>query len=103
MRKRVMSTFRYRDCDAFAEYLHQQSLQGWHFKEWRFGLVFEKGEPADIYYIVEIFPNGTEMDTRPEEEAQEYAQYCEAAGWKLLDSNRKFCIFRRENPMLSRL
>lgn len=95
MKKRVMNTFRYRDCDAFAEYLHHQSLQGWHFKEWRFGLVFEKGEPADIHYTVEVFPNGAEMDTRPEEEAQEYAQYCETAGWKLLDSSRKFCIFRR--------
>lgn len=95
MKKRVMNTFRYRDCDAFAKYLHHQSLQGWHFKEWRFGLVFEKGEPADIYYAVEVFPNGAEMDTRPEKDAQEYAEYCETAGWKLLDSSRKFCIFRR--------
>lgn len=95
MRKRMMNTFRYRDCDAFAGYLHSQSLQGWHFKEWRFGLLFEKEEPADIHYEVEVFPDGAEMDTRPEKDTQEYAEYCETAGWKLLDSSRKFCIFRR--------
>lgn len=33
--KRVFSNFDYRECDAFAEYLHRQSLQGWHFKEWK--------------------------------------------------------------------
>ena len=95
MKKRIINTFRYRDCDAFAKYLHHQSLQGWHFKEWQFGLVFERGEPADIHYAVEVFPNGAEMDTRPEEDTLEYAEYCEAAGWKLLDSSRKFCISRR--------
>lgn len=95
MKKRTCSTFCYRDCDAFALYLHEQSRQGWHFKEWRFGLLFEKGEPADIHYAVEVFPNGAEMDTRPEKDTQEYAEYCETAGWKLIDSSRKFCIFRR--------
>ncbi len=96
MKKRRSSrSFRYRDCDAFAEYLHEQSLQGWHFKEFGFGLVFEQGEPADIYYTVEVFPKGTEMDTRPEKNTEEYAEYCEAAGWKLIDSRRKFCVFCR--------
>lgn len=94
-RKRVPMTFRYRDCDAFAAYLREQALQGWHFREWRFGLVFEQGEPEDVFYAVEVFPKGSEMDTRPEDDTEEYAEYCEAAGWKLVDANRKFCIFRR--------
>ncbi len=94
-KRRYRQTFRYRDCDAFAGFLHEQSLLGWHFKEFRFGLIFEEGEPADIDYAVEVFPKGTEMDTRPERETEEYAEYCEAAGWKLIDSSRKFCVFRR--------
>lgn len=93
--KRVFSNFDYRECDAFAEYLHKQSLQGWHFKEWKLGLVFEKGEPKDITYTVEVFPNGAEMDLRPGENVKEYAEFCDRAGWKLLDSQRKFCIFKR--------
>lgn len=94
-KRRIINTFCYRDCDAFSEFLHSQSLQGWHFKEFRFGLLFEKGEPADIFYTVEVFPKGTEMDTRPERDTEEYAEYCEAAGWRLIDSNRKFCVFCR--------
>ncbi len=93
--RRYAQTFRYRDCDAFAGFLHGQSLQGWHFKGFKAGLVFEHGEPADIYYAVEVFPKGTEMDTRPEKETEEYAEYCRAAGWKLIDSSRKFCVFCR--------
>ncbi len=96
MKKRIIFiSFNYRDCDAFAEYLHQQSLLGWHFKEFRLGMVFEQGNPADIHYIVEVFPKGTETDTRPEASTEEYAEYCEAAGWKLIDSSRKFCVFRQ--------
>lgn len=41
-RKREFPKFRYRECDAFAEYLQERSMKGWHFKEWKFGLVFEK-------------------------------------------------------------
>ena len=95
-RKRVLCSFHYRECDSFAAYLHNMSLEGWHFVEWRAGLIFEKGEPEDVVYSVEVFFDGSEMDTRPSPETEEFAEYCEAAGWKLIDSQRKFCIFRRE-------
>lgn len=97
-KKRVFKHYPYRECDAFAEYLQAQAQQGWHFREWKMGLVFENGIPAAVHYEVEVFPDGTEMDTKPEPETEEYAEYCEAAGWKLIDSKRKFCIFRRERP-----
>lgn len=93
--KKVYVSFKYRECDSFAEYLHEMSLGGWHFTSWRTGLVFEKGEPEDIAYAVEVFPKGTEMDLKPGEDAEEYADYCEAAGWKLIDGKKRFCIFRK--------
>ena len=68
------------------------------FPKWQMGLVFEKGEPADITYCVEVFPKGSEMDLKPEEQAEEYADYCSVAGWELIDGQRKFCIFRRRDP-----
>ena len=37
------------------------------------------------------------MDLRPGENVQEYAEFCARAGWKLLDSQRKFCIFKQIN------
>lgn len=95
-KKRVFPHFEYRECDAFAAYLHEQSLKGWHFKEWRCGLVFEKGEPKDIAYVVEVFPKGAESDLKPGADTEEYAEYCSAAGWSFLDSHQKFCIFKKE-------
>lgn len=98
MTKTILKSFRYIECDDFASYLTQMSAGGWHFKEWKIGLVFEKGEPADISYAVEVFPKGSEMDVCASPDAKEYAEYCNAAGWKFLDSRQKFCIFRKDSP-----
>src|SRR5699024_10972740 len=86
--------YRYIESDAFAQYLHEMSLKGWHLKEWKFWLEFEKGECQDIEYVVEVFPKGSEMDVKPGMNAEEYAEYCRAAGWELVDGRRRFCIFR---------
>ena len=93
--KRVFRYYRYIESDAFARYLHEMSLKGWHLKEWKFWLEFEKGECQDIEYTVEVFPKGSEMDVRPGTDAEEYAEYCRAAGWELVDGRRRFCIFRK--------
>lgn len=95
--RRVFRNFRYTECDAFSRYLHKMSFEGWHFTKWKMGLVFEKGEPADITYCAEVFPKGSEMDLRPEKQAEEYADYCDAAGWEMIDGQRKFCVFRRRD------
>ena len=87
--------FCYTERGAFAEYLHKMSLKGWHFAGWKWGMVFEQGEPEDIVYDVEIFSEAGEKDLRPEEETEEYAEYCRAAGWEFVDANRKFCVFRK--------
>lgn len=94
-RKTVFKGFDYRHCDDFAAYLGHMARQGWHFREWRAGLVFEKGEPEAATYAVEVFMNGSEYDTRPEPHTKEFAEYCEAADWTLVDAKRKFCIFKR--------
>lgn len=96
MRRRKYSFrhFQYRECDAFARYLEKQAAKGWHLKDWRFGLFFEKGEPKKVKYAVEVFPKGDERASRPEQDAEEFAEYCQAAGWELVDGRRKFCIFR---------
>ena len=87
--------FCYTERGAFAEYLHKMSRKGWHFAGWKWGMVFEQGEPEDIVYDVEIFSEAGEKDLRPEEETEEYAEYCRAAGWGFVDANRKFCVFRK--------
>ena len=97
-RKTVLKAFDYLQCDDFAAYLMKMARQGWHFKEWGAGLIFEKGEPENAVYAVEVFIDGSEYDTRPSVHTQEFAEYCGAAGWKLVDAKRKFCIFKKVKP-----
>ena len=94
-KKTVRKAFGYRQCDDFAAYLNHMARQGWHFKEWRAGLVFEEGPPEEAHYAVEIFTKAEETDTRPELDTREFAEYCEAAGWQFVDSLRKYCVFKR--------
>lgn len=96
--KTVRKSFGYQQCDDFAAYLNDMASKGWHFKEWGAGLVFERGEPEKAGYAVEVFIHGTEYDTRPEPHTKEFAEYCEAAGWQLVDAKRKFCIFKKKSP-----
>lgn len=93
--KTVLKGFDYMHCDDFAKYLSDMATKGWHFKEWGVGLKFEKGEPEHVTYAVEVFTKASENDMRPEPHTQEFAEYCEAAGWKLIDAKQKFCIFKK--------
>lgn len=96
--KTVLKAFEYLQCDDFAAYLMKMARKGWHFKEWGAGLVFERGKTEEAVYAVEVFIDGSEFDTRPGVHTQEFAAYCEAAGWKLVDAKRKFCIFKKVKP-----
>lgn len=95
MKKTIFKNFEYMECDDFEAFLEEMAALGWHFKEWKLGLVFEKGTPSEEKYAVEVFIHGNEMDTRPEPNTEEFAEYCEEVGWKLIDAKRKFCIFKR--------
>lgn len=97
-RKTVRKGFTYLQCDDFADYLSQMAAQGWHFKEWGAGLVFEKGEPEQAVYAVEVFIHGSEYDLRPDVHTLNFADYCEEAGWKLVDAKMKFVIFKQIRP-----
>lgn len=93
--KTVLKGFTYMHCDDFAKYLSNMAAKGWHFKEWGAGLKFEKGEPEQAVYAVEVFTKASENDLRPEPNTQEFAEYCEAAGWKFIDAKQKYCIFKK--------
>lgn len=93
--KTTFKAFDYMHCDDFARYLEEMAAKGWHFKEWGAGLKFEKGELEQVEYAVEVFTKASENDLRPEPNTQEFAEYCEAAGWKLVDGKQKFCIFKK--------
>ena len=93
--KTVIKNFDYMHCDDFAQYLSDMAKEGWHFIEWGVGLKFEKGEPENAVYAVEVFQKATDGDMRPEPDTEEFAEYCESAGWKFVDAKKKFCIFKK--------
>lgn len=95
MTKRVFRKFGYSEIDDFAAFLTKMAKEGWHFKEWKWGLVFEKGEPEDVIYAVEIFIKGSGWDLRPDKDTDEFAEYCKAAGWEFVDYCRKLLIFKK--------
>ncbi len=80
-RKVIFGNFHYRECDNLALYLEKMARQGWIFKDWHLGMVFEKEEPQNLEYAVEVFSEGNENDTKPEPETEEFAVYCREAGW----------------------
>ena len=44
---------------------------------------------------MEVFSEGNENDTKPEPETEEFAVICREAGWELVSSRKKLCIFRK--------
>ncbi len=96
--KTVHRSFHYLRCDDFAHYLESIAAKGWHLDSWGAGLKFRRGEPEQATYAVEVFSDASEYDTRPEVNTREFAEYCEAAGWQLIDAKRKFVIFKKIKP-----
>lgn len=95
MTRRVFRKFEYSEIDDFAAFLTKMSKNGWRFKEWKWGLVFEKSEPEEVEYFVEIFIKGSGYDLRPDEDTEEFAEYCKEAGWEFVDYCKKFLIFKK--------
>ena len=47
-------------------------------------------------YAVEVFSKGRENDSQPGKDAEEYAEYCEAAGWQLIDGRMAGSVYSGE-------
>ena len=93
--RHVPMWFSYIHCDDLARYLEDQARNGWKFRGFRMGLEFEKAMPESVQDDVLVFAKNTEMDTRPEPDTEEFADYCAAAGWEFIDSSRKFVVFKK--------
>lgn len=85
--------YNYFESDTFASYLHEMSLQGYHFKGFGFGLKFEKGEPKDIVYDAYVFNKQKEGDQGLNPNSEDFLGYCKEAGWQFIDANQRWIIF----------
>ena len=70
MKRHIFRSFPYTRSDDFAAWLSEMAAKGWVFEGFGAGLIFEKGEPQEITYAVNTFLPGSEMDTRPEPQAE---------------------------------
>ena len=85
--------YNYFESDTFASYLHEMSLQGYHFKGFGFGLKFEKGEPKDIVYDAYVFNKQKEGDQGLNPNSEDFLGYCKEAGWQFIDAYQRWIIF----------
>jgi len=90
---RKFFVFKYTECDALKEYLEEMAQKGWLLKDINTYLTFEKAEPQKLIYSVEVFEKASIFDTRVEEKAKEYIDYCHEAGWQFVCSVGKTHVF----------
>ncbi|MBI9043481.1 MAG: DUF2812 domain-containing protein [Anaerolineaceae bacterium] len=71
-------------------WLHEMSLQGWHFKSVSLpgNYIFEQGEPTDYVYRLDYFTNTKDSDS--------YLQLFEDAGWDHMGKMNSWQYFRQE-------
>lgn len=94
-RKWVPKTYSYLQCDEMADWLGTMASKGWRFSCFRFGFLFEKCQPMEDAYDVQVFLKNQEGDLAPNEDTLDFAQFCAAAGWELVDSKGRFVVFRQ--------
>lgn len=99
MKRTVYRSFDYAECDDFAAFLNSMAMQGWHFKEWGLGLVFEKGAPQEMEYAVEVISKSRKDREKTSnkllQEEREFADYCNTSGWLLLAQKDGIYIFKK--------
>jgi len=91
----IPRSYEYTQCDELAEYLQEMARKGWRFQRFRLGLFFEACKPCEEVYDVQVFLKNKDGDLAPTEDTLEFAEYCRAAGWELVDSRARFAVFQK--------
>lgn len=86
------------DLKAIEQYLEEMAAKGFMFvKQGSIFFYFEKCEPKQLKFCVDVFDKASVYDTRPEAETQEYIEYCKASGWQYLFTSGKLQYFYTED------
>jgi len=80
------NVYSYRDSAALAEYLTEKAQEGWLLTGYRGSLAFQKSEPQQLRYHVDVMRVKTADYVAAQRELQAYAQRCEALGWRFVCS-----------------
>lgn len=86
------------ECGAAEEYLENMALKGWLLQSAMGAyLKFKRIEPKKIKYSVDILQDVSVFDHNDSDDALEYREYCQAAGWNFVCEIGKIQIFFSEN------
>ncbi|MEW4414723.1 DUF2812 domain-containing protein [Clostridium sp. AN503] len=95
--------FREYETAAFAEYLEEMAGKGWYLKKIYSNsvLCFERGEPRRLTFSVAVLPDSSGFDSPYREEAVQFREFCQEAGWKLQYGGTLWQVFYSEkvNPL----
>lgn len=79
-------------------HLEKMAAKGWRFTSCGSSFwIYRRTEPARIKYSVTYIPEVSQFDPTASEKQREIEAYCEAAGWKKVDSWMQMQIFYSEN------
>ncbi|MBL4936422.1 DUF2812 domain-containing protein [Clostridium sp. YIM B02515] len=85
------------ECGAAEEYLSKMAQRGWLLKNVKGTfLIFKRSEPKILRYSVDVLNKISIFDHKDSDEALEYREYCEAAGWNYVCQKGKIQIFCTE-------
>ena len=96
--KWIFENFGYTETGELENLIAEEAGKGWTFTGWFLNaLKFEETKPEKKKFKAEIFLKNAENDFGMTTDSKEFAEYCNAAGWKYIRSNRKFQIFERKD------
>lgn len=103
--KNILKKFYYVNYDNLEEvkkYLEDMAAIGWMFEKYDgIRMQFQKCEPRDLNFAVEIFDKTSTFATYCNEKNMEYIEYCEAAGWNYISSYTFLQFFYSEDKNLT--
>lgn len=69
------------------DHLEAMALRGWRLERMeRYFLVYRRGEPKQVRYALAFHPEVGNYDPLPTQGQEIYADYCQEAGWELVDT-----------------
>ncbi|ERK28937.1 DUF2812 domain-containing protein [Clostridium intestinale] len=93
-KKTVYFLYEAYECSALEEYFEAMAESGWLIKSInRPFLRFEKIEPKKLKFSVDILNKISKYDPDDSDDALDYREYCEAAGWKYVCQDKKIQVF----------
>ncbi len=90
------------DHTGICKHLEDMAAKGWMLeKTGTFFWKYRKCEPKEVHFAINYFPKASEFAPEPTEEQKLMFEYCEQAGWKLVDVVAQMQIFynAQEHPV----